>query len=282
MANKDSWELRFWKALLKRFTALENNISIIIQGPLHKRMEQSIPHYLKAVKKRLHNGADQELHPRLGNVVISHWDNDDESIIEKLKNDPLITIVKNKRSEVPPSTTKKGSRGAAPWILQNLTTLNGINAATGYNSIKVRSDEIYPNIEVFIRKLINILNEKGEHKFVTSDIFFRKDSHEKFHPSDHIIAGRTARLKRGFQVAVDTCRSKRGSNYSFPEQLICESLLRGSNIWPIKYKSKKIMQKNFEIIPIKDMDQSIWTCSYRRYDELRSPEAGWAQNIREI
>ena len=223
----------------------------------------------------------QRKYKNFGNLFISYWDGDDESILSDLKKEDAVTLVKNNRKSVPKSITKRGSRGASPWILQNYTTLEGLKKSTGYKSIKVRSDEIYPNLEKLAKILDKTMDDTPK-KFITSDIFFRKDDHEKFHPSDHIIAGRTDRLKRGFQRAVVACCTKLGLRNKFPEQLICRSLLEGNDIQPVDYKSKKIMQENFEIVPIETMENSIWTCSYRKYDELRSPEIGWVKNIKEI
>jgi hypothetical protein len=274
MLTRKEWEINFLRDLLKSFTALEESVSIVVQGPLNERILRAAPHYLDLIKKQKYKD--------YGNLVVSYWEGDEESIIEKLKGEEGVVLVKNKKNKVPRNRARRGSRGANPWILQNYTTLEGIKRATGHNTIKVRSDEIYPGIETFSNRTLKALNGGSGVKFVTSDIFFRRDDHEKFHPSDHIIAGRTNKMLRGFESAVRKCASTSSRKYKFPEQLICQALLSANGVWPIEYKSKKIMQQNFRIIPIEELRGAIWTCSNRKYDELRNPETGWVKDIRDI
>jgi hypothetical protein len=274
MTTIREWELDFWRSLLKGFSALEGTVSIVLQGPLHDRVKRSIPPYLKLVRDKKYKN--------YGNLVISYWDSDKDEVLDQFRKEEDIEFVRNVEAEAPKGVTKKGSRGASSWILQNHTTLEGVKKATGHKTIKVRSDEIYPDIEKINKKLDKILDRPQGGKFVTSDIYFRRDAHEKFHPSDHIIAGKTSMMRRGFEAAVRKCQSKLSRKYKFPEQLICEALLSANGVSPIEYKSKKIMQENFGIVPINDMRDSIWTCSYRKYDELRNPETGWVKDTRDI
>ena len=259
---------------------LENSLSIVVQGPLHERLNESIPHYIKIVEKAQHTlEYDGKI---MGEVIISYWDSDNEKIIEKFKEHKSVKLVKNSQSNMPNYIHKTGSRGAAPWILQNYTTLNGIKEATGNICIKVRSDEIYPRLDIFHKRIKQNLHSKERTKFLTSDIFFRADKEEKFHISDHIIGSVRCLMRSAFETSTRECNNKRVKNYSFPEQLICQSILMSRGIQIKDYKSKQIMKNNFEIVPINTMHGSIWTCSYRKYDKLRSQEAGWLQDIKNI
>lgn len=260
--------------------ALENSLSIIIQGPLHERIKESLPHYIKMVEKTQHtlsyNGK------KMGNIVISYWENDNEEIINKFKDHNSIKFVKNKISNIPEHIHKKGSRGSAPWILQNYTTLNGVSNATGNICIKVRSDEIYPRLDMFYKKIKENLHSEERLKIFTSDIFFRADKEEKFHISDHIIGSVKCIMQSAFEVSTRECANKRTLTYSFPEQLICHSILMSRGVNIKEYKSQQIMKDNFKIVPISTMYGSIWTCSYRKYDKLKSQEVGWLQDIKNI
>jgi len=272
--------LRFWKSLLPKMESLENSLSIVVQGPLHERLNESLPHYIKIVEKLQHIVEfDGKV---MGEVVVSYWDNDNEKIIKNFKEHDAVKLVKNHRSKIPEYIHKTGSRGAAPWILQNYTTLKGIESSTGNICIKVRSDEIYPRLDVFYKKIKENLHSEENAKFFTSDIFFRPDKEEKFHISDHIIGAVKCFMKSAFETSIRECKNKRILNYSFPEQLICHSILRSRGIKTKDYKSKEIMKNNFEIVPINTMLGSIWTCSYRKYDKLKSQEAGWLQDIKNI
>ena len=282
MSGED-WYLDFLKGLLPKMEALENSLSIIIQGPLNTRMKESIPHYLKVVKNRQYfskalHGNELSKDKMLGNLIISCWENDDFSIIEEFKNYPNIKIVINKYSNLPKYEKRLGTRGASPWMFQNYTTKNGLSEATGNLSIKVRSDEVYTNLEYFTKRMFL---EYG--KIFTSDIFFRRDAEEKFHISDHVIGGPTCTMKSAFQNAVHMCQNPYSEGVKFPEQLICRAFLKTKNEDLSKtYKSKEMMKRNFRIIPITRLGEITWTCSYRRYRPLKSQEDGWLQDINQI
>ncbi|MBL69593.1 MAG: hypothetical protein CMO74_14325 [Verrucomicrobiales bacterium] len=271
MVNNQSWEVNFLKDLLIRFKRLERSLSIIVQGPLHKRMNESIPHYLKLIKDTKYK--------EYGNLVISHWSDDDTGIIKDFVEDPLVHIEQNDYNNLSRYKNNNSKRGPNPWAYQNHTTHNGLKRATGYLSIKTRSDEIFPALDVFYRKLISA-DFIG--KFLTSDIYFRRDSAEKFHPSDHIIGGRTRNLKDGFKLAELLSTTSERCRFRFPEQLICHALLKAVNVEPKEYKSKKIMKENFDVLPIAKMPGSIWTASYRKYRRLTTKEDGWVQDIKNL
>ena len=190
-----NFKLSLYKSLLKKFELLENTISIIIQGPLHERSISTIESYLK-----------------YGEVIVSCWEDDNLSLLDKYKE--KITIIKNKYSDIKKyiSTSHRQTR---PYIFQNHTTRNGLAAANGFFSIKVRSDESFPVLD----PLINILKNNRDsidpktgksnyHKITTSNIYFRYDKENKFHPSDHIIAGHTFRLKQVFERSISFSNSK--------------------------------------------------------------------------
>ena len=271
MTKYQEWRLEFFKDLLSRFKKLEASLSIVVQGPLHERMRESIPHYLNLVKKNRYKN--------YGNLVISHWDKDDTSIIEDFLENPLIYVKTNYYKNLPRYENSHAKRGPNPWVYQNHTTHRGLKHATGYLAIKVRSDEIFPALDVFYEKLVS---PKFTGKFLTSDIYFRKDIAEKFHPSDHIVGGARRNLENGFKLAELLASTAERSKFRFPEQLICHALLTAVNVEPKEYKSQKIMKQNFEIVPISRMPGSIWTASYRKYRPMTTKEDGWVQDINNL
>ena len=248
-----------------------DTVSIIIQGPLNERSINTIPEYLK-----------------YGEVVVSCWENNNLSSLEKYKD--KIKIVINKYSDLPKFATRPGSQ--APWIFQNYTTLNGIKAASSYFCIKVRSDESFPVLDPLINKLKENRDAKHpetnvyqDYKIVTSNIYFRYDWHEKFHPSDHIIAGTKSRMLESFKLSNSYCRN---NLTKFPEQLICKAIIN-SYYDPINKKkdcaiesqSKELMKKHFDIIRITNLPRHIWTSSYRKYRALYSEE-DWCHCIHSL
>ncbi len=286
--NYKIWYKRFLENMLERYQALEKSVSILIQGPLHERMRESIPLYLDIVKNHQHFQPKLKNNPYskdsfLGNLVISYWDNDDESIINDYKSNQDIFLLKNSQKEVNEHLYKKTGRGSAPWVYQNHSSYYGTKSCTGHLCIKVRSDEFYPSLESFYVDIKNENEKPGEvGKYTTCDIFFRKDSVEKFHPSDHIIGGPTYLLKSGFQTSLYRCKQKIPEYIKFPEQLICRSFLESRNVDVKDYRSAEIMKKYFKIYPIKNMPNSIWTCSYRNYAPLKGTEPGWLHDINQI
>jgi hypothetical protein len=279
LKNKEGQELSFvssftnfsislQKGILKRFEQRERTVSIIIQGPLHERSISTINNYL-----------------RYGEVIVSCWDTDDLSRLDNHKD--KIKIVVNKYKNVKVKNKKPGKQ--APWIYQNITTLSGIKKATGFFCIKVRSDESYPILEPFISKLINnshINKKNGEYqwfKIITSNIYFRFSRQNKFHPSDHIVAGERTRMLDVFKLSTELCNKKRISQ--FPEQLLCRAVIESfwdKNLKRVdvldEKKCTELMKKHFNIIRIRDLPNHIWTSSYRKYDALYNEE-DWCHDI---
>ena len=258
------------KNLLKRFKKSEDQVSIIIQGPLHLRSINTIPQYLE-----------------YGEVIVSCWDNDNLNLIEKYKD--KITLVINDFKKASKLSVRSGAKN--PYIFQNYSTLEGLKAAKNFLSIKFRSDESYPVINPILKKIKenrDSKNEKGIHnwfKLVTSNIYFRFDNEIKFHPSDHFIGGQTSRMIKVFEKSTEL--SSIPTKLS-PEQIICKAAIE-TYFDPIKNrrdqfdytKSVELMQKHFDIIRINSLPNRIWTSSYRKYDALRSEER-WCHNIKEL
>lgn len=262
---------KFLKNYLRSMEEFTDTFSIIIQGPLNERSINTIPEYLN-----------------YGEVIVSCWETDDFSKLEKYKD--KIKLVINKYSNINIKKRKTGSQ--APWIYQNYTTLNGIKAASKYFCIKVRSDESYPVLDPFLNKLRDNRDTKNSetglynhYKIVTSNIYFRYDWQNKFHPSDHIIGGIKSRMLESFKLSTAYCQQELTR---FPEQLICKAII--NSYWDPYLKKQEsatdnesieLMKKHFDIVRIKNLPKHIWTSSYRKYDELYSEE-DWCHDINSI
>lgn len=269
ISSENRFLYKFYNSLLPRVESLENSVSIIIQGPLNKRSINTIPYYLK-----------------YGEVVVSCWNTDDLSLLDEYKD--KIKIVINNYHSLPQFHKKSGSQ--APWIYQHYTTLSGLRKCKGYFCIKLRSDESFPILDPLIfmlRRNRDTYNEKtklyNSHKIITSNIYFRFDRENKFHPSDHIISGQRDRMLSVFSKALYLCSKK--NLVKFPEQLFCKAVIEtffnqqeGSREIMDNSKSADLMKKHFDIIRIKDLPKHIWTSSYRKYDALYNEE-GWCHHI---
>ena len=270
---QDKFLLKFLKSLLPKVEARENTASIIIQGPLNDRSIKTIPAYLT-----------------YGQVIVSCWDNDDISKLDPYLNQ--IDLVVNNYADALPRARRTHHRN--PIILQNFTTHNALKKATGYFSIKTRSDESWPVLDPLLNMLRNNRDTKdpntgiyNDYKIITSNIYFRYDSQCKFHPSDHLIAGRTTRMKDIFYKTYIDCMYGSIAGVG-PEELIGKSVVstyrdpttKSFDI-PFANRSVELMKKHFDIIRISALPRHIWTSSYRKYDPLYSEE-DWCHHINDI
>jgi hypothetical protein len=267
ISKTNKWLLEFYKNLLPKVEALEDTFSIIIQGPLNQRSIKTIPEYTK-----------------YGKVIVSCWDNDNLSLLDSYKND--IKIIINKYSDVLPHAKKTHLKN--PIILQYYNTSNALKECDTYFAIKLRSDESYPNLDAVVQKL---RHNRDSHntwfKIVTSNIYFRFDNQAKFHPSDHIVAGLTSRMKEIFQHAFNKCKHQKIGRLGPEEILGISSIetyfdpkLKKRDVAD-KSKSIELMKKHFDIIRILDLPKRTWTSSYRKYDSLRAEE-DWCHHINDI
>lgn len=134
-------------------------------------------------------------------------------------------------------------------------------------TLKMRSDEYYSDLSPFYKAMI-----ENPSKIVTSDIYFRQNSICPFHPSDHIVGGKTNIMKKIFQGAKMLCESfeelttnnfiKSKSLNPFtltPEQMIgipaILSILSKNDIEDMS--NIEIMKKVFHIIKAPDLGTII-------------------------
>jgi hypothetical protein len=62
--------------------------------------------------------------------------------------------------------------------------------------IKIRNDEFYSNLDPFFDTIL-----RNPRKIVTSEVFFRRHDYFPFHPSDHLVGGRTEVMQKSFSFA---------------------------------------------------------------------------------
>jgi hypothetical protein len=273
VSREDKILLKFYQALLPKVEARENTFSIIIQGPLNDRSIKTIPTYLS-----------------YGQVIVSCWDNDDLSKLDPYLNQ--IDLVVNNYADALPKAMRTHHRN--PIILQNFTTHNALKKATGHFTIKTRSDESWPVLDPLLNMLRTNRDTKNpetgiynDYKIITSNIYFRYDKQCKFHPSDHLIAGRTYRMKDIFYKTYMDCILGRIAGVG-PEELIGKSVISTYRDPTTKYldipfanRSVELMKKHFDMIRVSSLPRRIWTSSYRKYDAL-SGEEDWCHHINDI
>ena len=67
-------------------------------------------------------------------------------------------------------------------------------------AVKIRSDEFYSNLSPFFEQM-----QLNSDKITTNDVFFRNGKKWKFHPSDHLVGGKTVMLGKIFRLARTYC-----------------------------------------------------------------------------
>lgn len=89
---------------------------------------------------------------------------------------------------------------------QFFSTFVGLQLSKTEFSIKLRSDESY-DLNFFSEKLISVLSSNEKVKVVCNDVFFRKYSYYKYHPTDHLLGGKTQDLIKIFEKALYYCKN---------------------------------------------------------------------------
>jgi hypothetical protein len=163
------------------------NISIIIHGPLHQNTISTIQKYCLN-----HNII----------VCIPQPEQNQHSIFEELikisdlpnTSIAVITYDKNILSQYYNNHLNR-------WYHFFSVDLALQYCYTEY-ALKIRSDEFYSDLNLFYEAMI-----ANPLKIITSDIYFRQNYKYSFHPSDHMIGGKTEIMKNIFQGAKDLCES---------------------------------------------------------------------------
>jgi hypothetical protein len=152
-----------------------SDVSIIIQGPLNEISLKNIPTYKK-----------------YGKVIVSCWNGYDEELLKYIDDD--VVFVCNDLMKVEHYNSHN-------VYYQAFTTHAGLEKSETKFSIKVRSDESYSSLDVFIKAL----NENPK-CIITGDIFFW-DEEFSFHISDHVISGDTKILLGTFDRVKNICET---------------------------------------------------------------------------
>lgn len=223
--------------------------TIIIQGPLNETSIKNIPNYFK-----------------YGHVIVSHWDTDS---LELKKTIPQEVICISQPFP-PPEINRVINPGSIYYIAK--TMIAGLKLCDTPFVIKVRSDESYSDLKF----LCNSIANNPEH-WTTTNIWFRKDHHYKFHPCDHIIGTSTHLLLSTYNKVLKFCEKPQEHDFyrirdsfiylpetqNYPYTVVCESItciafLQEKGEYPAADNSKELMKKHFKIIPLPLLGRFLW------------------------
>lgn len=157
---------------------------------------------------------------------------------------PNLSIIETNLPD-PRGLNNQGNR-----YFQFLSTLNGLYAVKTKYAIKVRTDEYYSDLRPIMQKVL------GTGKTITGDVYFKKTKVCPYHPSDHIIAGRTDFLRKIFYTITSDCiyRSSQELFCPYPETHFGRKLISLSENIPVPKLPaspeavKRLMSKYFDIV----------------------------------
>jgi hypothetical protein len=210
---------------------LNGDVTVLIQGRLH-------PEGLKRVRD----------YQRLGPVLISCWDTCDKSLLEGLDL-RQVTVVTS------PVPLPEAAYNAQNMYFQSVSTLKGLEHVRTPFVIKIRCDEFWGDLLPVAQAA-----RASQGRLVTTNVFFRKDKHYKFHISDHILAGRTPTLKATFTKMAEDCQAFRPVPHPQPgfapvESLIAKAFLRAIGVVPDPVISRRQMQQHFMLVPVSELGE---------------------------
>jgi hypothetical protein len=224
--------------------------SLVIQGKLNPITVDNYEYYLRFFDE----------------VIYSYWYCD---------NDKKIKLISQKEPRVKTITgmlTKK-FYNCQSIFCQCLTTLNGIRESSGNFVVKMRSDEYYEKMDVFLNKVINTPN-----KIITNNVFFRYTKDALYHPSDHLIGGTFenmigtfSKLYRILEIYADksiilpvdlNIKKKYISevNRVVAEQLLAISFLKFKGFDKIPHDldtARRIMLEYFDCVPVSELGEFV-------------------------
>lgn len=212
--------------------------TILIQGPINQVSLNNIRRY-----------------KRWGEILVSCWKGD---ILDLPENEAIRLVTTDANAKL-----LTNRYNYANIFKQALSTYNGLKQVDTEFVIKVRSDEYYTD-------LLSIVNQMKANPecLVTNNVFFRRDSFLKFHPSDHVMACKTELLLKTFRVLIATLSSVKGSNHQLPgrnfgypqlrnglvpEQLIALSFLKAKGVTPDSGRSREQMREHVRLVRVSEM-----------------------------
>ena len=149
----------------------QDNLTILIQGPLNSISLEALDSYTKIAK-----------------VVISGWNPVPPELENYLKvNDHIADKVTIELNDLPDIKSTKGLEKNSTFFYALNSMLYGLEKVETDLVIKTRSDERFCTFEPFIEKFSN-----PEKKIVCGNIFVRNDV--PYHFGDHIFICKTAHL----------------------------------------------------------------------------------------
>lgn len=225
---------------------MNDDCTVVIQGPINKLLSKSIPKYLERYK-----------------VVLSSWEPENEeerNILNDARSYNIeITLEKSKEYQ---------------WFnrsniyRQSRTTLNGLYKVKTKFAVKVRTD-------CYFSELSNLIDKIEEDRLTITDIYMNYEY--PFHISDYILGSTRDSLLLTFTFLDILCRftppclkqyfpDHRWFGLNFvptSEALICSAYLRSKHIYPSLRDMVSQMNDNLILVPRDKLGKYIFTSNDR-------------------
>jgi hypothetical protein len=228
------------------------NFTLLIQGPILRNLIT-----MCEMQKHMNTVVSTWIHPRIDSEIMLFYRPNLRPIINEV---PNLENVYNEQNR----------------YLQFCSTYLGLKEVDTEYVIKVRSDEYYSNLMPAIEKFLQDPN-----KILTNNVFFRKTSYMRYHPSDHLIIAKTSLLREVYENCIAECQLngdvlEEGVFDQFPlrivpEQQFAMTCIRKLEPNPFKFESqakkvKSIMKKHFEVINTAELGN--FCVSAKRYGKF--------------
>jgi hypothetical protein len=196
---------------------INENFSVLIQGPIHENILKQIKYCRNFIKKE--------------NIFYSAWypvKNEDIIIYNEIINHIGYDNIRHTKLPI-----INNIHNFSNIYYQSYNTLEGLYLVKTKYVIKIRSDEFYGNLEPMINYILECPN-----KITSINYFFRKNDYVKYHISDHCLGGQTKDLHVMFNHAKLLCENVSTYKTTYfqnndeiaPEIILCMGYLQSKGL----------------------------------------------------
>ena len=242
-------------AILQEYKKLKimsiNNITILIQGPLNKTSLDNIENY----------------YLKYGKIIVSHWSDDNKELCKRL------STLEKKYTHLSSVSLKDQPPMHPDYRLHQLyTTFAGLKKCNTPYVVKVRSDEMWVNLQPLIKEFL-----KDDTKMVTSNIFY-KPTYDVYHISDHLMIAQTNFFKEGMRKFFSKLNAKdfyfRHKDITIDVAAVaCETIfgrmfLYGKHGFNIP-QSENAFKEDFACIDVNEIDEYVlkWNNNNKTFEK---------------
>jgi len=236
----------------------KSNISVVMQGPIDDRTYESIDSYSEQ---------------GFGEIIVSTWEDEDFSLLEKAKSKFFITT-----APYPKNLDQINNQGSR--FFQAYTTWRGCRMATKEFVIRCRTDELYPDMSKFVENWAKY----PERVHTTNNSFWKKHN---LCFSCHMFGGLKDVIEKGCALVVLHSERKIYPNLeiAYPEQCfgVFFMFVLGHNVFESDWK--KIFYDSIFITPCSDLPghlhsgQTLTSYNFKRVPDYPNNRKDYNEDV---